>query len=304
VALDVSPQLLRALRAVIDAGSLTAASERLGFTQSALSKQIGALEAATGVTLFERGARGVTPTPAAIRLSQRAVVVLDQLDLAERELGDLAREVGGRVSLGGFPTTAMRLVPTVLSAVRASHPAIEVGFLESSTPVQIRRLRSGRLDLAIISAGDDLPDADLTGIETEKLATGPLRVAVHRGHRLANLARVPASELAGESWIVGRGARGEPQFGVWPTLSDQRVVAELGEWSTRLGFVAAGLGVTTIPTLAAAAVPADVVTIPVDDPRWRGRSMLLARIGEPTPAAEAVRAALHQAARRLADDAA
>ena len=60
--LDVHPQLLRTLRAVIETGSFTGASERLGFTQSAVSKQVAALESAAGVQLFRRGSRGVEPT--------------------------------------------------------------------------------------------------------------------------------------------------------------------------------------------------------------------------------------------------
>ncbi|MFE7077719.1 LysR family transcriptional regulator [Streptomyces sp. NPDC057620] len=301
MAFDVHPQLLRALRAVLETGSFTAASEQLGFTQSALSKQIGALEAAAGVQLFRRGPRGVEPTPAAQRLASRAVTVLDQLDAAARELADQAQPLGGRVALGGFPATALHLVPQAIARVRARHPAVEVSFLESSTPVQIRRLRAGRLDLALLARGEGLADWDLTGIRTEPLPGGPLHVAVGERHRLARLEQVPVAELADEEWIAGRGARGEPQFGAWPTLSHPRIVAELAEWSARLGFVAAGLGITTIPALAADALPGGVVAVPVADPTWTGRSMTLAHTGTLTDAGAAVRTALVRTADALAD---
>nr|ANY57991.1 LysR transcriptional regulator [uncultured bacterium] len=299
--LDVHPQLLRALRAVVETGSLTAASERLGFTQSALSKQIAALEAATGTRLFDRGPRGVEPTAAGSRLAVRASVILDQYEVAHRELEDLPAPLGGRIALGGFPTTALRLVPRAIARVRAGHPSVEVEFLESSTPVQIRRLRAGRVDLAILASGEDLPDWDLTGVEVEPLLSGALLLAVGRGHRLAGARRVPVAELAGEGWVVGRGARGEPQFGAWPTVPRPRVVAELGDWSARFGFVAAGLGITTIPGLAASALPDGVVCVEVDDPGWAGRSMGLAWIGSLTAAAAAVRGALVEEARLIAE---
>ncbi|MFG1923069.1 LysR family transcriptional regulator [Cryptosporangium sp. NPDC048952] len=298
--LDVHPQLLRALRAVIETGSLTAASERLGFTQSALSKQIATLESAAGTRLFERGPRGVEPTEAGTRLAARAAVILDQYDAAHRELEDLPAPLGGRVALGGFPATALRLVPRTIARVRAEHPSVDVDFLESSTPVQIRRLRAGRLDLAILASGEGLPGWDLTGIEVEPLPAGALMLAVGRRHRLASAERVPVADLADEGWIAGRGARGEPQFGAWPTLSQPRVVAELGDWSARFGFVAAGLGVTTVPRLVAAALPAGVVCLEVDDPDWTGRSMGLARIGAVTGPAAALRAALIEEARLIA----
>lgn len=295
------PQLLRALRAVLETGSLTAASERLGFTQSALSKQIAALEGAAGTQLFRRGPRGVEPTEAATRLAARAAVILDQLDAAGRELDTAATPLGGRVALGGFPVTAMRLVPRTLMRVRTRHPAIAVDFLESSTPVQIRRLRAGRLDLALLASGAALPDYDLTGIDREELPSGRLALAVGRRHRLARAGRVAVAELADEQWIAGRGARGEPQFGAWPTLANPRVVAELSEWSTRFGFVAAGLGVTTVPGLLADALPADVACVEVDDPAFTGRSLILARVGALTPSAAAVRAALVAEARSMAE---
>ncbi|MBL7259544.1 LysR family transcriptional regulator [Paractinoplanes lichenicola] len=301
MSLDVHPQLLRALRAVLETGSLTAASERLGFTQSALSKQIATLESAAGTQLFRRGPRGVEPTPAATRLAARAVTILDQLDAASRELAAVDAPLDGRVALGGFPATAMRLVPQTIARVRADYPAVEIDFLESSTPVQIRRLRAGRLDLAILGVGAGLPEWDLTGIELEQLPSGSLLLAVGARHRLARSRHVAVTDLAGEGWIAGRGARGEPQFGPWPTLAGPRVVAELGDWSTRLGFVAAGLGITTVPRLAAQSLPAEVTCVEVDDPDWTGRSMTLARIGAlPAPAA-AVRTALRHEARRIAD---
>jgi DNA-binding transcriptional LysR family regulator len=300
VSLDVHPQVLRALRAVLETGSLTAASERLGFTQSALSKQIATLEAAAGTRLFRRGPRGVEPTEAGHRLAARAAVVLDQLDAARRELDDLSAPLGGRVTLGGFPTTAMRLVPGTIQRVRADHPSVRVEFLESSTPVQIRRLRAGRLDLAILAVGADLPGWDLTGIALETLPAGGLLLAVGNRHRLARAGRVAVAELADEDWIVGRGARGEPQFGAWPTVPHPRVVAELGDWSARFGFVAAGLGITTVPRLVAGALPDGVVRVEVDDPGRVSRSMVLARVGDLAGPAAAVRTALFHEARDLA----
>jgi DNA-binding transcriptional LysR family regulator len=301
MSLDVHPQVLRALRAVLETGSLTAASERLGFTQSALSKQIAVLEAAAGTRLFRRGPRGVEPTEAGHRLAARAATILDQLDAAERDLAGLSAPLDGEVALGGFPTTAMRLAPRTMARVRATHPAIRIEFLEASTPVQIRRLRAGRLDLAILAAGADLPDYDLTGIELEPLPAGRLVLAVSRRHRLAGSDRVTVADLADEGWIVGRGARGEPQFGAWPTIQGRpRVVAELGDWSARLGFVAAGLGITTVPRLVAGALPDGVVCVEVDDPGYTGRSMMLARIGGLSGPASAVRSALFHEARAIA----
>lgn len=298
---DVTAAQLRALRAVLDTGSFTAAADGLGFTQSALSKQISSLEAVTGTDLFTRGPRGVAPTEAALRLAHRATAILDHLDAAERELTDLGQPVGGRVTLGAFPTAAMELTPMVIARVRAEHPAVQVSFSEASTPVLLRKLRAGRLDLAIIADGDGLPEWDLTGIDTDRLASGKLLIAVHRQHRLAQRAIVAVAELVDEAWVAGHGTRNEPQFGPWPSLPDPHIVATLGDWSTRLGFVSAGLGITTIPSLVAGALPAGIVTVAVDDADWPGRSLLLARIRPPSPSAATVRRAVLHSAGIIAD---
>lgn len=295
---DVPPQLLRALLATLDAGSLTAASERLGFTQSALSKQIGALEAAVGAALFLREARGVVPTAAARALAPRAQAILDQYDALERDLTGSEEELAGRVALGGFPTTAMHLVPRALADVAREHPGLDVVFLESSTPLQVRRLRAGRIDLAIIAGGTD---SDLSGLVTEPLASGRPCIAVGEQHPLARAARVAADDLEGERWIVGRTSRGEPQFGAWPSVADPDVVASLEGWTSRFGFVAAGLGITTIPALARPALPRGVVAVPVDPRGWTGQPMLLAHRGSRSRASQAVADAVSSTAARMLD---
>ncbi|MHA3701262.1 LysR family transcriptional regulator [Jatrophihabitans sp. YIM 134969] len=301
MALDVHPQLLRALLAVLETGSFTEAAEALGFTQSALSKQVAALEHAAGVTLFERQARGVRPTKAASRLARRATAVLDQLDVAERELDDLAQPLHGALALGGFPATAAHLVPGALARLRAEHPTLAVTFAEGPTPVLLRRLRAGRLDLAVVAATVATSAEDLAGLLTERLPSGRLQVAVSRHHRLAHLERVPVGELAGEQWVAGRGVRGEPQFGPWPTLDDPTVVVRLADWHARLAFVAAGLGITTVPSLVAGTVPDDVVTLDVDDPERGGGGLLLAHAAELGHAGAALRRALVAVAREIAD---
>lgn len=298
--LDLTSQSLRSLTAIAEAGSFTAAAERLGYTQSAVSKQVRALEVATGTALFTRTARGVQPTAAGRVLLQRAAVILDQLEAAQHDLDALSGRPAGRVTLGGFPATAVQLVPEALARLDASHPEIEVEFRELSTPAQLRQLRSGRIDLAVVAVGQGLPDYDLAGVETRTLPGGPHLVAVSAGHRWAGRTEVSLDELRAERWIVGRGEVGEPQFGVWPSLGSADVALTARDWSTRLGFVAAGLGVTTVPSLVVAALPATVAVVRVDDPGRHQRSLTLAWTGRLSAAAEAVAAAVGAGAASMA----
>ena len=102
------------LREVAQAGSFSAAAHSLGYTQSAVSRQVAALEAVAGRRLFDRSRHGVTLTPAGTRLLASAVRVLDELDAALRELS--GEEVAaGPVRLGAFATAAAGLVPRALA---------------------------------------------------------------------------------------------------------------------------------------------------------------------------------------------
>jgi DNA-binding transcriptional LysR family regulator len=107
---------LRVLREVAQAGSFSAAAHALGYTQSAVSRQVAALEAAAGRRLFERGRQGVTLTPAGVRLLATAVRVLDDLDGARRDIAG-THTAAGPVRLGAFPMAAAGLVPAALASL-------------------------------------------------------------------------------------------------------------------------------------------------------------------------------------------
>jgi DNA-binding transcriptional LysR family regulator len=296
---DPSVTGLRVLLAVADAGSFTLAADTLGYTQSAVSKQMNTLEKAAGVALFERTARGVALTEAGRVLAARAIRIIDELEATSREIAGLDAAVTGRVALGGFPTASMVLVPRAIAVLRSQHPGLAVEFQEASTPAQLGRLRAGRLDVAIVATGAGLDDYDLSGLRTESLVTGPLVVAVPESHPFARRRRVQVAELEDQDWIVGEGARGEPQFGAWPTLVTPRVTFAVRGWPARFGFVQAGLGITTMPAAAVASAPASIRTVHVDDPSWRGRHSSVATRSDRSEAVSVVVEAIMRTSARL-----
>lgn len=287
---------LRVVREVALSGSFTAAARALGYSQPAISRQVAAVEAAAGGALFVREPRGVTLSPAGRVVADHAVRVLDRVEALEHDLAGLRDRLTGRVVVGAFPTASAVLVPRALALVGGRHPGLRPTTVEGSSPALLRRLRSGHVDVALVGVGSGLPEHDLAGLAPEMLAGGDLGVAVGASHRLAATARVPVAELAGEAWIAGRGAAGDPQFGAWPTLDGPLVRHAARSWPTRLGMVAAGLGITTIPFHAAASVPADVVVVGVDDPSWRGRTTVAVTRPSRGGAAAAVVTALHEVA--------
>lgn len=296
---DLTVTGLTVVRTVVDTGSFTAAADALGYTQSAVSRQVAAVEAAVGTSLFVRGTRGVAPSPAGAILARRAAAVLDEIDAAGRELAGLRDRVAGRVVVAAFPAAAAVLVPRTVARLHTEHPGLRVQLAESSTPTQLRQVRARRIDVAVIGVGQGLPEYNLDDLRQQLLLDGELLLAVASEHRFAGRERVPVAELAEQRWIVGSGARGDPQFGAWPTLDHPRIAYSAREWPTRLGLVAAGVGLTVLPELAAASVPRGVQTLKVDDPHWLGRSAVAVTHGDPRPAVATVVAALRSEAARL-----
>jgi DNA-binding transcriptional LysR family regulator len=288
---------LRVIQAVVDTGSFTAAADALGYTQSAVSRQVAAMEAAAGAPLFVRGARGVVPSPAGMMLARRAATALNEIDAVSRDLAGLEDHVTGRVAVAAFPSAAAVLVPRTLARLGNDHPGLIVEFGEASSPTQLRQLRAHRIDVAVIGVGPDLPAYELEGLRRDLLLDGHLLLAVPATHRFAGRGTIPVTELRDEPWIVGKGLRDDPQFGAWPTLDHPRIAYAAREWPTRLGFVATGLGIAVLPEVAAASVPTGVRTVQVDDPAWLGRAIIAVTVRDRSPEVRAtVEALRHEAA--------
>jgi DNA-binding transcriptional LysR family regulator len=290
---------MRVVREVAAHGSFTGAADALGYTQSAISRQVAAMELAAGSPLFERHARGVRPTAAGVILLRHAATVLQGVEAAQLELTGMDQRLAGRLAVGVFPAALGVVVPRALAALRAGHPAIDIRLREGTTPAHLRRLRAGALDIAVIGAGPDLA-YELEGLTVDELLTGDLLLAVGAAHRFAGLSWVPVAELEAEEWIVGDAATGGPQFGPWPTLTGQPQVRHaVRDWTARLGLVAAGLGVSVLPVLLRNALPPGVVAVRVEDPRpWR-RALVAVRRHAADPGAAAFVAALRACAADL-----
>ncbi|MGW7534303.1 LysR family transcriptional regulator [Amycolatopsis sp. NPDC054798] len=295
---DLTLTGLRVVVEVARTGSFSAAAHRLGYTQSAVSRQIAASERATGTALFERHARGIRPTTAGEVLIRHAGRVLDSVNAAGKELAGLRDRLAGRISVGGFPAASAVLLPRAVSRLLRAHPGVEVQLAESATPAQLQSLRRGRLEVAVAVTGDGLPEYDFDSLRRTELRTGTgYGVAVAESHPFAGRSWVEPDELAEQQWIVGAGS--SPEFGAWPGIAGPSIAFAVRAWPTRLGLVAAGLGISLVPGFAADSLPADVRWIPVRDECGGLRRALWAVTGDqPEPAAVAMVRALEEEAQR------
>jgi DNA-binding transcriptional LysR family regulator len=290
---------LRTFREVADRGTLTAAAGALGYTQSAVSRQIAALEQAIGMPLLERRREGVRLTPAGRLVLRRAATVIDELDAAALELDGLPAE-GGTVRLGWFTSAGATMVPRAIAELRRTHPAITVITREGTTPVLVRALRAGSVDLALLGSIPPFrpPDTESPPLDLQVLAERTLCLAVPEAHPLARHDSVDIGDLRGHRWIASPSSGDEPLMGVWPGLDERpQIVHTARDWLAKLHLVAAGCGLTTIPPSLASAAPPGIRILPVHGGPHEQRRILLARLPDPmTDAAALLAQALAAAA--------
>jgi DNA-binding transcriptional LysR family regulator len=272
---DLAPTGLRVLREIAQSGSFSAAARSLGYTQSAVSRQVAALEAVTGLRLFDRSRHGVVLTAAGTRLLPRAIRILDELDAALRETSG-AEVAAGPVRLGAFATAAAGLVPKALASLPRE---LKVTLREATTPALTRALRAGTLDLAILARTPPFrpPDTESPPFELTTLTERELVIAVGRGHPFATAQAVEVEQLKDQIWVASRSDAGDSLLGVWPGLAERADVRYVvRDWLAKLQIVAAGLAITTLAPIAVDALPTGVTVVAVRGEPQETRRLVLA----------------------------
>ncbi|MGB7320005.1 MAG: LysR substrate-binding domain-containing protein [Albidovulum sp.] len=179
--------LMRSFLAVAESGSVTAASHRLGRTQSAVSMQIARLEDSLGQRLFDRRPRGVTLTARGVQLlpyAQRVVKLMEEAATVLR-----SRPLDGPVRIGIPQDYSETVLPKLLSDFAACYPAVEVTVRCDYSAPQMAAMKAGELDLAVIfeweantSKGEVLcvePSVWVTSVRHEQHLQSPLPIATY-----------------------------------------------------------------------------------------------------------------------------
>ena len=257
---------LRVLVAVAQHGSVTAAARALNYAQPSVSHHLARLEAETGATLTQRSGRGIRLTDAGRLLAGRAEEILGRLDAAERELAAHVEQRQERIRLAGFASALATIVPAALSRLAAGHPGIDLLLTEAEEPEAIRMLRAGQVDVALVAR--HMQDGTLIGPPTD---TEGARARLILDEQVHLVTRPQPGSAQGDNGGRGGGEAGRPDLAahahspwiagcehcrghlVWlcqhagfsPKIAfttDDHVAAQ--------ALVAAGLGVTILPSLA------------------------------------------------------
>ena len=152
---EIDWNLVRAFHATADAGSLSAAARKLGLTQPTLSRQVAALEAKLGVTLFERVGKKLIATDVALGLLAHAQNMATAADAMALAAAGSVQDVEGRVTISATDTIAAYVLPDIVSRLRREAPQITVAIVASNSFSDLRRREA---DIAIRHARPAEPE--------------------------------------------------------------------------------------------------------------------------------------------------
>jgi DNA-binding transcriptional LysR family regulator len=244
---DLEIRHMVALDAVATEGTFGRAASRLGYTQSAVSQQIAALERLVGAPLFDRpgGPRPVELTPLGELVLAHARDVLARVEVAADDIDRFRAGAVGRIDVGTFQSISTALLPTILGRLRTERPDVGVRLYESDFEDElIARLAAGELDVSFAVGSFD-PHV----YESEVLLADPFVLLAPLGEFADSTVRI--ADLAGRQMIgqqenscqrlneAGLRAGGiEPDY-VFRTNDNGAVAA----------MVRAGMGVAVLPRL-------------------------------------------------------
>jgi len=281
---------LRTLAEVLRLGSFTAAGNRLGYTASAVSQQMSALERDTGMRLFVRSARSVQPTQTAHAVGQHALKLLRDVE-GLLAAGAAAHESGIReLRVGVFPSAATFVLSEFLASAdwAASGAQLVISIGEPSAVVPGLRA-GGELDAALVyqvgESGLVLPQ----GVTRHWLADDAFRVVVPSSAGHAEDQRMELDALGAMPWIIHQRGSSDANAvdavlanaGIHP-----RIVASSDDFNATLRLVAAGHRAALVPQLAMTARPPGVVAVRVPELQLSRKLMALWSEDAPTDLVE------------------
>jgi DNA-binding transcriptional LysR family regulator len=262
----LDPRRLRALREVARQRSFRGAAAVLGYSQSAVSQHIAALEREVGTVLIDRSDhRAIAPTEAGAVVLRHAERILTAIDDGEAELLALGDGPRHPLRLGAFSTACATFAPDVIATLGRRDPAIAVTLVRSEPADAVVAVARRDLDAAIVVAPLDGPPE---GVELVRLWTDPLHVALPASHRLAR-ERGPLAigEVAAERWIQCDEALCPDTQLLRRMLGRTSEVGEIGctgtDYLVIQGMVGAGAGISLLPELALRFQRHDVVVRPL-----------------------------------------
>jgi DNA-binding transcriptional LysR family regulator len=185
---------LEILLAVADTGSMAKAAARLAISQPAISRAIGDVEHALGVSLFDRSTQGVEPTQYGRALLKRGIAAFDEIDQGVKEIEFLADPTAGEVHIGSSAALSEGLVLAVINRLSRQYPRVvfHLTIIQGAEQLRARNIEIGFLQLSGVAREDD--------IDSELLYDEPLVVVAGANNPWVRRRKLDLAELVNEPW--------------------------------------------------------------------------------------------------------
>ena len=253
---------LRAFVETVEKGSVKAAADSLGYTPSAISQLITALEKELGITLFTRSQKGMRPTT-----EGREMLPLVRAYLThEEELYTFAAELKGitrgKLTIASYPSIATTWLPEIVRRFKNDYPGIQISLMESIKSDIFRRFEQNEADLAFLAYSEPMP------YEWIPLSKTGVVAAVPEDHRLAGAGSFPIKECENEDFIMGSWGK---EMEILEILERNDVHPEIKyttyDTPASLAMVRMGLGISYVNELSAQFWNEHLVKMPLDPPQ-------------------------------------
>jgi LysR family hydrogen peroxide-inducible transcriptional activator len=239
---------LRYVCAIADTGNFSRAAERCRIAQPSLSQQVQKLEEDLGVKLFDRLGRSIRLTEAGRAFIPRARAILEQMDAARTSAADKNADLRGNVTVGVIPTVAPYLMPRYTASFAKKFPDAKLRIIEDTTSVLVQGLRDLSIDVAVLALPLRHKDLELFPIRTERLFA-----VLKKNHPRARAKSLALKDLRAESFVMLRDGHCFRDLSL-DTCARARITPniafESAQFSSLLGMVAAGIGVSLVPEMA------------------------------------------------------
>lgn len=250
IGIDMELRHLRSFLAVADELHFGRAADRIGATQSAVSRHLQLLEAELGYVLLTRSSRSVTLSAAGKALRSRITSHVEAMDRAVDEARAISAASAGRLRVGYVANLSYVFLPRLLDDLRRRVPDAAFELHESPTPRQIDALNAGRMDVGIALAPLDDPSLMQRGLFEERLI-----VMMREDHPLARRKNIELRTLANEPFVIC------PRYirtGLHEVVRQRcreagftpNVVQEVGGRALLEELIAAGVGISLVPESA------------------------------------------------------
>lgn len=261
------------------------AATRLGMAQPPLSQQIKRLEHSLGVRLFERTSRRVELTSAGLQLVKDGRLLLESRADARSNVRRAAAGEMGPLELGFAASSALGLLPDLISRFREAYPLVELRVREGTVQGHARALREGQLDLAIVRGPfrhDDLV--------IDRLVSEPI-IAVLSARQLGDRPpEICLRDLSDQPFLMFQRTAAPELYDALTGMCTRAGFAPLirqfaDNWPSIVSLVSGGLGVALAPASAALLLPPSAVACRITDVTAHSDLVLMLKRGVHSAAA-------------------